>query len=76
MKVAPQHPDVWPEHEECRPDVDFEVSHEEAVGKVVGQSVLVKVVPDEAKEDVVGFSGFVRQEGNDAGDIDASQERH
>ena len=57
-------------------DVDLEVSHEEAVGKVVGESVLVKVVPDEAKEDVVGFSGFVRQEGNDAGDIDASQERH
>ena len=49
---------------------------EEAVCKCVGQLVHIEVGMDEAKEDVVGFSFLVRQEADDAGDVDASEQGH
>ena len=76
MKAAPKHPDIWPKHGEGIPDVDLEVGHEEAVRKCVGQLVHIEVGMDEAKEDVVGFSFLVRQEADDAGDVDASEQGH
>lgn len=76
MKVTSKHPDIWPEHGECIPDVDFEVRHEVAILKLVGQLVRIEVVIDETKEDVVGFSFLVRQEADDAGKVDASKQGH
>ena len=58
------------------PDVNFEVRHKESVTEVVGQLVLLQVIVDETKEDIVRLPGLVRQESNDAGDVDASQQHH
>ena len=69
MKITSKHPDVWPEHCKCTPNVDLEVGHEEAVREGVRQLVCIKVGMDETKEDIVGFPAFVGQEADDKGEV-------
>ena len=76
MKITSKHPDVWPEHCKCTPNVDLEVGHEEAVREGVRQLVCIKVGMDETKEDIVSFPAFVGQEADDTGEVDASQQSH
>ena len=76
MKIISKHPDVWPEHCKCTPNVDLEVGHEEAVREGVRQLVCIKVGMDETKEDIVSFPAFVGQEADDTGEVDASQQNH
>ena len=61
VKITAEKADVWPEHGEGEADVLLEVHHKEAITEIVWQIILLQIVPEEAKEYVIGVAGLVRQ---------------
>ena len=75
MEVTAKEPHIRPVHIEGETDIEFKVGYKEPISEGIGEPMLVIKVPNESKQAVVGFTRFIREQGDHAWwDIDTSEE--